>query len=552
MAINLIKRGYGMKLIHKNFLYTAIVTSILTVLVIGYFVFMLPSLYVDYMSNENYDSVIEQHRGYLKDGSYDNVKIKNPSSMTFDIPFSNDSFVIIGKAFQSTITPNTNEMKTLFMDIKSYGKSQINSFKNSDNKMNKDEVTKELEEKFLEWKDAFLNQVAFLDELPFTLNTEADISIFEYHWEETTKVHYFSNDTFIIEAGVTDGENHYTNYMGVTFNSDRIVISYLPTMTPQMNEIRPIVLHSLPMLMAVIILFALVVSYLYSNGIVEPIIKLVKHTERVKGSGVTSNVKLPVKGNDEIAMLIGTLNELYEELDKNYKSLENKNNELKVKNKHQEVFLRSSSHQLKTPVAAALLLVDGMINQIGKYKDSKVYLPELKKQLLSMSKIVEDILYLSRSEENISFETVDLNVFISNQLLNYEIPLAEGNYNLVTDYGDDSFITTDSNLLAKIFDNLISNGIVHSKEGATITITSRPNQFKIHNSDSYINEELMPNIFEPFISGNHSGKGHGLGLYIVNYYANVLGATVKIDNVNGGVLTRVIFDLIKKQADNVK
>ena len=541
-----------MKLIHKNFLYTAIVTSILTILVIGYFVFMLPSLYVDYMSNENYDSIIEQHRGYLKDGSYDNVKIKNPSSMTFDIPFSNDSFVITGKAFQSTITPNTDEMKTLFMDIKIFGKSQINSFKNSDNNMNQDKITKEFEEKFLEWKDAFLKQVNFLEELPFTLNTESDGTFFQYQWEESTKFHYLSTDTLIIEGGVADGENHYTNYIGITFNSDRIVISYLPTMTPHMNEIRPIVLHSLPMLIAVIILFALVVSYLYSNGIVDPIIKLVKHTETVKRSGLTSNVKLPVKGNDEIAMLIGTLNELYEELDKNYKSLENKNNELKVKNKHQEVFLRSSSHQLKTPVAAALLLVDGMINQIGKYKDTKVYLPELKKQLLSMSKIVEDILYLSRSEENIRFETVDLNVFISNQLLNYEIPLAEGNYKLVTDYCHNSIVTTDTNLLAKILDNLISNGIIHSKEGATITITSRPNQFEIHNSDSYINEELMPNIFEPFISGNHNVKGHGLGLYIVKYYANVLGATVEIDNINGGVLTKVVFDPIYKQRDIIE
>lgn len=541
-----------MKLIHKNFLYTAIVTGILTILVLGYFVFMLPSLYVDYMSNENYNSIIEQHRGYLKDGSYDNVNIKNPSSLTFDISLSDDSFIVTGKAFQSTITPNTDEMRTLFMDIKSYGKSQIGFYKKSDNKLNRDMITKELEEKFLEWKDAFLKQVTFLEELPFTLKTKSDASFFEYQWEETTKFHYLSSDTFIIEAGVADGENHYTNYIGLTFNSDRIVISFQPTMTPQMNEIRPIVLHSLPMLLALIILFALVVSYLYSNGIVDPIIKLVKHTERVKLSGLNSNVKLPVKGNDEIAMLIDTLNGLYEELDKNYKSLENKNNELEAKNKRQEVFLRSSSHQLKTPVAAALLLVDGMINQVGKYKDSNIYMPELKKQLLSMSKIVEDILYLSRSEENISFETVDLNMFIAYRLLNYEITLAEGNYKLVTDYGADCCITTDSNLLAKIFDNLISNGIVHSKEGATITITTRPNQFEIHNSHAHIDEELMPNIFEPFISGSQSGKGHGLGLYIVKYYANVLGATVKIDNINGGVLTRVIFEPLNKETDNLK
>ncbi len=387
-----------------------------------------------------------------------------------------------------------------------------------------------------------MNQVGFLEELPFTLNTQHDSSFLEYYWDESSKFHYISKDTFIIEAGVKDGENHYTNYIGLTFNSDRLVISYLPAMTPQMNEIRPIVLHSLPMIIAVIILFALVVSCLYSKGIVEPITDLAKHTEAVKQRGFTTDVPLLVKGKDEIAMLVRTLNELYKELDKNNKSLEGKNNELKEKNKRQEVFLRSSSHQLKTPIAAALLLVDGMVNHIGKYQETETYLPEVKKQLLSMRKIVEDILYLSRCEENITLETVDLNILIANQLSDYEIALTEGNFNLKTEFYQDCMVNSDSNLLTKIIANLISNAIVHSKEGATITISTRPNQFKVHNSDAHIDEKLIDNIYEPFVSGTHSGKGHGLGLYIVTYYAQILGATVSICNTENGVLAEVLFD----------
>ncbi|MDF2610246.1 MAG: integral rane sensor signal transduction histidine kinase [Lachnospiraceae bacterium] len=533
-----------MKLIHKNFLYTAIVISILTILVLGYFVFMLPSLYVDYMSNENYNSIVEQQNGYLKDNSYINVTVENPSCMTIDIPFSKDYFIITGKSFQTTITPTTDDMKKLLSDIKNYAKSNLNSFQHGDKNIEKNNFKAEFEEKVLEWKAAFMKQATFLDNLPFTIKTKSELSYYQYNWEESTKIQYLPNNTIIVEAGVNDGENHYTNYIGLTYNSDRIVISYLPTMTPQMNEITPIVIRSLPMLLAVIILFALVVSYLYTKGIVDPIIRLVKHTEAVKRSGAIANASLPAKGKDEIAMLIQTLNELYEELDNNYKALENKNNELKEKNKSQEVFLRSSSHQLKTPIAAALLLVDGMINQIGKYQDVKAYLPEVKKQILSMGKIVEDILYLSRCEESITLETVDLNILVSRLLSYYQITLAEGNYKLVTDYCEDSYATTDSNLLLKILDNLITNAIVHSKEGATITISTKPNQLEIHNSNAHIDEELMSNIFEPFVSGN--GKGHGLGLYIVNYYANILGAKVKICNEKDGVLTKVTFDPIIK------
>lgn len=534
-----------MKLIHKNFLYTAIVTSILTILVLGYFVLMLPSLYVDYMSNENYNSIVEQHKGYLKDGSYKNVTTKNPSCMTIDIPFSKPSFVVTGKSFQMTITPTTAAMNNLLSDIKNYVKSNISSFQDNEERIDQKEFTSELKEKAIEWKDAFLNQATFLDELPFAVKTNTDSSFDTYDWEESTKMHYISDDTIVIEADVKDGENHYTNYMGITFHKDSLVMSYLPTMTPQMNEISPIVIHSLPMLIAVIVLFALVVSYLYSRGIVGPIIRLVKHTEAVKRSNATTHVLLPVKGKDEIAELIQTLNELYEELDNNYKDLENKNNELKEKNKRQEVFLRSSSHQLKTPIAAALLLVEGMINQIGKYGDTKAYLPEVKKQLFSMRKIVEDILYLSRCEESITLEKVELNMVVTRQLSDYQITLAEGNYDIVTNFIEDSSVITDPNLLLKILDNLILNAIVHSEEGATITISTRPYQLEIHNSKAHIEESLMPNIFEPFVSGH--GNGHGLGLYIVTYYANVLGAQVKLQNVKDGVLTKVTFDPNLKQ-----
>jgi signal transduction histidine kinase len=506
---------------------------------------MLPSLYVDYMSNENYNSLVEQHKGYLKDGSYKNIAVKNPSCMTIDIPFSEDSFTLTGKTFQMTITPNTEDMKKLLINIKAYVKGYINTFQDKDKNIDENAFNAELKEKALKWKNAFMNQVDLLNDLPFTVDTQSDTSFYKYYWDESTKIHYIADDTIIIDAGVSDGENHYTNFIGITFNNDRIVMSYYPTMTPQMNEITPIVIRSLPMLMAVIILFALVVSFLYSKGIVDPIIRLVKHTEAVKRSGMLSNASLPSKGKDEIAVLIQTLNGLYQELDHNYNLLESKNKELREKNKSQEVFLRSSSHQLKTPIAAALLLVDGMTNQIGKYQDTKAYLPEVKKQLLSMRKIVEDILYLSRREENLKFEPVDLNTLVDRQLSYYQITLAEGNYSLITNYSDPCYVTTDANILLKILDNLISNAIVHSKEGAVLTVSTKPGQLTIHNSKSHIEEELMSDIFEPFVSG--SGKGHGLGLYIVTYYANILGAKVEISNEKDGVLTQITFGAIPNE-----
>ena len=52
-----------MGLSKKTFLYSIILASIMVALVVGYFVAMLPSLYVDYVMKENLDSVVEIQHG---------------------------------------------------------------------------------------------------------------------------------------------------------------------------------------------------------------------------------------------------------------------------------------------------------------------------------------------------------------------------------------------------------------------------------------------------------------------------------------------------------
>ena len=162
-----------------------------------------------------------------------------------------------------------------------------------------------------------------------------------------------------------------------------------------MNEIRPIVFQSLPMLAAVIFLLVLLFSQVYSRGIVSPVVRLVQHTQQMKNSRhfqvIPMDRKLTMR-KDEIGILAAAIESLYHTVQAGYEALEEKNQALAEENKRQEVLLKASSHQLKTPISAALLLVDGMANKVGKYQDTQTYLPRVKEQLLSMKKMVEDIL----------------------------------------------------------------------------------------------------------------------------------------------------------------
>ncbi len=533
-----------MKLVQKNLLYTLLITVVLSILVLGYFVFMLPSLYVDYTSDAHFDSIVEQHKQYVEDGTYDQVKVSNPSCFSIDIPYSNSSIQITGKGYQTTITPKSESLEYLVNDVKSFMKSQVEHMEQKELDFDFERISDDIENKMQDWKELLLKKFSFSEELPISIQTVSDIDFYETYMEEESEFHYIDDDTFVFEAGVFDGENRYTMYLGLSLLDDRIVMSYLTAMTPRMSEITPIVLGSLPMILAVIILFALVVSSLYSKGMVDPILRLVKHTEMVKESGSTENASLEVIGKDEIAHLIRTLNHLYEELDSNYKSLEAKNQELYEKNQTQEVFLKASSHQLKTPVSAALLLTDGMIGNIGKYQDRDLYLPQLKKQLLSMKKIVEDILSLGRSEEGIVFEQLNVKTLLEAHLPMYQVMIQEANFDFHTELHD-LVVTTDGNLLHKMIDNLLTNAIFHSKPGVTITVKTIDRVLIIENTPAHIEETLLPHIFEPFVSGDTSFSelkhGHGLGLYIVQYYGKLLGIKVDIMNTAKGVEARLYF-----------
>ena len=82
----------------KTFLYSVVLAVIMIAFIIGYFVLMLPSLYVDYVMNSNLESVVEIQRGYMEQRSYDHLTVKNPSSVyTMEIPNTGNEVYIAGK-----------------------------------------------------------------------------------------------------------------------------------------------------------------------------------------------------------------------------------------------------------------------------------------------------------------------------------------------------------------------------------------------------------------------------------------------------------------------
>lgn len=485
-----------MKLERKNLVYSLILAGIMLLFLIGYFIYMLPSLYVDYVMEQNLKSVKEQHRSYVKNGTYEGITVRNPSACySVEIPEEGDSILVTGKLFSIKLTIQEESLKQIFAD----GRKLMQSYEiTAENKNNEEEETnkkEKVQQEIEQWIEAAFASLKENTNLPVETEFLYMQDVEAEYKNEKMSIHTVSDTMFVLETSIEDATNRYTNYIAVERTGDSLVMTLLPVMTPDMNEIRPVVLSSLPMLGAVILLLVLLFSQVYSKGIVTPVLQ----------------------------------------------QLEEKNAELAEENRRQEIFLRASSHQLKTPISAALLLVDGMINKIGKYKERDTYLPKVKEQLLSMRKMVEDILYLNHCGEHIRIQKLQIVPLLQEKLKAYQVAAADKGLQIEISGLSEVEVFTDEMMISQILDNVLSNAMKYTTEKEKIRIEIREQEIQIENYGVTVPDEILPHIFEPFVSGNHGTGSHGLGLYIAAYYAKKIGVKLAVHNGKNCVVTNVRF-----------
>ncbi|MGL5086619.1 MAG: sensor histidine kinase [Clostridium sp.] len=518
-----------MNLSKKTFFYSIIISGIIVSLMVAYFVLMLPSLYVDYIKKLNFESIKSVQNNYIREGNYNNISSRNLSgTATIKVPKEGSSIVVSNIFGTIKVNIKDEELLEIIEKIRFYSE-------------NPDEINNEEQSNFDFSKvmDKFFTPEIFNDNLPITFEVLEVGRVNEYK-DVSSKMNIINNDFVIYEYAVEDENNSYTTYMAISRDNGDIVISILPIMNPEISEIRPIIFQSLPMIIAISLLIILISTSLFSTKIVNPIEKLVSHASFMKSNPSYYVDPIEINGEDEIAVLASTLNELYSSLNKAFNELEEKNKYLIDQNKRQEVFLRASSHQLKTPVAASLLLLEGMIDEVGKYKNTKEYLPKVKAQVLSMSNIVNELLDANRKYGEIIKSNINLNCIISDSIFSHEVALKLKEINIIKEI-ESVEVLSNNEMIYKIVDNIISNAINYTSQQGTIKIVLTKECFKVINYGSNIDKDLLPHIFEAFVSSNSENRGHGLGLYIVSYYAKLLEYSVEIKNIESGVESIIYF-----------
>ena len=303
------------------------------------------------------------------------------------------------------------------------------------------------------------------------------------------------------------------------------------------------------MILLISVLAALVCSRYFST----PLIHICSVAKRMTSLDMTW--KCEVKQRDEIGVLADSLNEMSERLNNALVNLQNANEQLqkdiereREQEKQRIDFFTAVSHELKTPIAIIKGELEGMIYQVGEYKDRDAYLRHCMKTVNDMERIVKDILSAARmGGSDFKLERTDLDISRMLQKACRKVMgrIEDKEMELRQDIQPDFHYEGDGRLIEKVFSNVISNAAAYSPVGAVITVSLQNGVFSVENSGVHIAEEDLKQIFTPFYrvdkSRNRNSGGSGLGLYITKTILDHHGIPHKMENTENGVRFTAIF-----------
>lgn len=507
-----------MKLSSKTFLYSSIISLIAGTAIFLYLFFLMPSMYADFKQKEHLNYAIEAVNKLKDDGTLAKVKNTDDYAIGMIIPYEGNYLKLSGGGFDGKVSIENENVLKLVDFIR------LNDGKKID--LKDSETNKEFSKIFDDASDEIFNSIN--NGLKITFNEDENYLKYKKAYQ---KYHRVDKNTIIGEYSIKNAntDSQYTTYVAFKKDINHIYMVISATMTPNAKEITPVVLRAIPMLILLMILLSFGVSAIFSRKIVNPIEKLAKDAESRTSSKMTNYKPIEVRGNDEISNLTRTLNHLYKNQADNFERLEHEN-------KRREVFVRASSHELRTPISAAILLTDGMISKVGKFSDRDKYLPELKDKLRDMMNIVDEMVNINYIEDNNIFNEVDIRTLCEKIIIKHSLKAEAKNIEIICNTISEKVVFNGiDEIYEKVISNLISNAIEHTEKGGKIGIYIEKDKLRVINSPAKIDEKIKEDIFEPFVStvddGESKDKAHGLGLYIAKYFASIMGFDLRAENI---------------------
>jgi len=213
--------------------------------------------------------------------------------------------------------------------------------------------------------------------------------------------------------------------------------------------------------------------------------------------------------------------------------------QMRMAERQRDITLRFLSHDMRSPQAAILALVEHKRQYPADIPDAR-FTELVRQYAASALSLADDFLFLARAESRPpQLMTVDLALLLGDAIDDLW-PHARAKRTAVRLSAEpDMLVQADVLLLRRAFANLIGNAIKFNPEGAEVTVeiseVAKYWQVAVVDQGIGIPPDQISSLFKEFVrlDGDRDRPGHGLGLAIVKSVIDSLGGQIRVESQQG-------------------
>ena len=223
--------------------------------------------------------------------------------------------------------------------------------------------------------------------------------------------------------------------------------------------------------------------------------------------------------------------------------------------KRQLDFTADASHELRTPLAVMQTNLELVMDNSDESVGSQLkWLNNIHNETISMTKLVDDLLTLSRGdtgEKTLEYSLFSLNSLAEETAALFETTAKQKSIDIQIAANDEIRLWADISRMKQLLGILVDNAVKYmDKPGRVlIELSKKDNSAQIIVSDSGkgITPEHLTKIFDRFYRAEkQSAEGFGLGLSIAEWIVKEHGGSIMADSIVGeGTRIVVCFPLGK-------
>lgn len=279
------------------------------------------------------------------------------------------------------------------------------------------------------------------------------------------------------------------------------------------------VFRTLTLVGAVALLVSALIALSIASRVVRPVRDLTSVAQSVTDADLSA--RIPAEGDDELADLANTFNEMMSRLEHGFAS--------------QRSFLDDVAHELRTPIT----IIQGHLAFLDDDPTERAATVDLlNDELGRMSRYVDDLLVLAQAErpDFLRRTPVDLDVF-AERLVEKARALADRNWML--DQWAIGVVEIDEQRISQAVLNLAGNAVRHTEPGdeigLAVRLDSRALTVAVRDSGTGVDPSVVDELFtrHSYSAASRTTGGMGLGLSIVDAIAVAHGGTVSVETRPG-------------------